>query len=487
MRLKTVDRLILRSFLAPMMLAFAVVMFVFLLNFLWKYIEELVGKGLGFDVIAELLGYILITLIPAVLPLAILMAANMTMGGLGENYELQAMKSAGMSLTRILRSMLIVISIIAAGSFFVSNNLVPYAWQQSRALLFDVQRQKQAIEFKDGIFFNGIDGMNIRVEHQCPDDKLLTGILIYNNTDPNRTGVMQTTLADSGYIKLSDDKMNLLVTLYGGVMYEQTRNARNDEWYDKSTLTTTGFKQQFVATALSGFAMERTETARFGGGQSLNVKQLQQGIDSLGAEVAQRTDVSYAPLLNDAIFRNDPTFMIDSLRDSTTHVKPMLVLDSVGSFDLAQRQQLWRQAVAVAENSRSMLNWDEELLKGALSNLYSYQISWHEKVALPFSIVIFFLIGAALGAITKRGGLGMPLVVSVLFFVLYYVISIFGRKAASEGTLSAFGGMWMSSFILAPIAVFLMYKATNDSNLFNPEWYIYRWRALRRLISKIGS
>ncbi len=482
MRLKTVDKLMLRSFLWPMVLAFAIVMFVLLLNFLWLRIEELVGKGLTLSVIAELIGNTLITLIPMGLPLSTLFAAIMTMGNLGENYELLAMKSAGMSLMRILRPVLIVIGLVAVASFFVSNNLVPIAWKRSTALIYDVKRQKQNIEFQDGIFFNGIDGMSVRVERQRPEDKLLQGVLIYDNTDPQ--GKMQTTLADSGYIKLSDDKRNLIVTLYHGVMYETNRTVRRDEWYDKSTLMSTSFSEQYVMTPLMGFDLSRTDAEMFGGGQSKNVVQLKKNIDSLAMEVNLRTESSYAPLFSNALFRYDPGLMVDSLREITTHVQPVAVLDSISGFDMEQRQELWKSATMSAENSRAMLDWDEDILKSALRDLYNHRISWHEKVSLPFSIIIFFVIGASLGAIIRRGGLGMPVVVSVLFFVIYYVVNMIGKRMAGEGELSAFAGIWMSSFVLFPVAVFLVYKATNDSNLFNPEWYIYRWRRVKKIFVK---
>jgi lipopolysaccharide export system permease protein len=472
----------LRSYIGPMVMAFAIVMFVLLLNFLWRYIEDMVGKGLTLDVVAELIGYILITLIPMGLPLATLFGAIMTMGNLGENYELLAMKSAGMSLMRILRPLLIIVGVIAVASFFISNNLVPFAWKQSRAIIYDVRRQKQNIEFQDGIFFNGIDGMSVRVERQRPEDNLLQGVLIYDNSDPNHTNTMKTILADSGYIHLSDDKRNLVVQLYNGVQYETNRQTMRDRWYNESTLTANSFTEQFVVTSLEGFDMERTDAELFSGGSSKKIDELQRNIDSLAMNVDSLTAVSYAPLLRDALFRNDPELMVDSLRATTSHIHPVAPLDSIARYTLEQRQQLWRAATNEAERSRSKLGWDEEVLKTTLRDLYDHRIAWHEKVALPFSIMIFFLIGAALGAIIRRGGLGMPVVVSVVFFVIYYVMMIFGTKMAKEGTLQAWQGIWMSSVILFPIAVFLSFKATNDSNLFNPEWYIYRWRALKKLM-----
>ena len=216
--MKTVHKFILKSYLGPMVLTFFIVMFVLIMQFMWRYIDELVGKGLDTSVIFELMMYAAATLIPMGLPLATLLAAIMTMGNLGENYELLALKSAGMSLPRIMKPLTIVIGIIAVASFFVANNLVPYSTKKIYALIYDIRQQKQSIEFKDGIFFNGIDNMSIRVDKQHPETKLLTDILIYDTRDLN--GNMTTTLADSGYIRLSDDKKYLLVTLYNGQTYE---------------------------------------------------------------------------------------------------------------------------------------------------------------------------------------------------------------------------------------------------------------------------
>ena len=212
--MKTIHKLVLKSYLGPMILTFFIVMFVLMMNFLWRYIDELVGKGLSAGIIIELLGYAMTNMIPMGLPLSMLLAAIMTMGNLGENYELLAMKSAGMSLPKIIRPLVILVGVIAVGSFFIANNLVPAANKKLASTLYDIRKQKQTLEFRDGLFFNGLENMSIRVGHQDPQTKLLTDVLIYDNSAAN--GNMRTTLADSGYIRLSDDKRFLMVTLYRG-------------------------------------------------------------------------------------------------------------------------------------------------------------------------------------------------------------------------------------------------------------------------------
>ena len=222
--MKTIDKFILKSYIGPMILTFFIVSFIFLMNFLWRYIDMLVGKGLAFSVILELMWYATAINIPMSIPLATLLAAIMTMGNLGENNELLAMKSAGISLPRIMAPLIVLVIFISIGSFFASNNLVPYAWKQMNMLIYDIDRQKQTIEFKDGTFFNGIDDMSIRVGHQDKNTGLLTEVLIYDTRNTGRDGTMSTTIADSGYIRLSDDKKYLLVKLYNGERYETTRN-----------------------------------------------------------------------------------------------------------------------------------------------------------------------------------------------------------------------------------------------------------------------
>ena len=479
--MKTIYKFILKSYFGPMILTFFIVMFVLMMNFMWRYIDELVGKGLDVDVILELMMYAAITLIPMGLPLATLLAAIMTMGNLGENYELLAMKSAGMSLPRIIKPLIIVILFIAIGSFFIANNLVPYSMKQMSALIYDIRQQKQAIEFKDGLFFNGIENMSIRVGKQHPDTKLLTDILIYDTRKAN--GNMTTTVADSGYIRLSDDKKYLLVTLYNGQTYEETRNY---QWYEKSSLTHNIFDVQNGVIPLAGFDFERTNSDMFSGSQTQNIRQLDRGIDSLELLTQQSMTTSYAPLFK-TVFENDLSIVIDSLKQKGLHEQPISVLDSITKLDIYDKRRLWSNALNDANNSRSTFTWDESLSKETLTQLYKYKAAWHEKMSLPVSIMIFFLIGAPLGAIIRKGGLGMPIVVSVIFFVIYYMISITGKKMAMEGSWSSFEGMWISTFILLPLSIFLTYKATNDSNLFNAEWYISHYKKLKQYLLSIRN
>ena len=479
--MKTIYKLVLKAYLGPMFMTFFIVLFVLMMNFVWRYIDELVGKGLDAGVIIELIMYATANMIPMGLPLAILLATIMTMGNLGENYELLAMKSAGMSLPKIMKPLTIVVGIIAIGSFFVVNNLVPYANKKMLSIIYDIRQQNQALEFQDGLFFNGIDNMSIRVEKQEPETKLLRKILIYDNRAYN--GNMTTTIADSGYIRLTDDKKYLMVTLYNGETYEQTRN---NQWYTANTLRHHKFERQEGKIPMSGFDFERTDENLFSNNsQTKNINELQRAIDSLDRMVGNITTTAYSPLLREQIFEKDPDAVSppDSVKidRSAKHISANL-LDSVAKADVRTRNKIWSKARQSAKNSRNMFSFDESTSKEALNQLYRSKNEWHRKLALPVSIMIFFLVGAPLGAIIRKGGLGMPIVISVIFFVIYYIISISGEKLAKEGTWDSLLGMWISSIILAPIAVYLTYKATNDSALLDIDWYIGRYKHYKEVL-----
>ncbi|MBR4853224.1 MAG: LptF/LptG family permease, partial [Alistipes sp.] len=447
--MKTIHKLVLKAYLGPLVLTFCIVTFVLMMNFVWRYIDELVGKGLDAGIIIELISYATINMIPMGMPLAMLFAAIMTLGNLGENYELLAMKSAGMSLMQILKPLIILVVFMSIGSFFVVNNLVPYANKKMTSIIIDIRRQKKVLEFQDGLFFNGIDeNLSIRVEHQDPETGLLNNILIYDNR--SATGNMTTTLAESGYIRLSDDKRFLMLTLYNGDNYQLTRNSN---WYTKNGVRHDRFKVQDMTIPMEGFAFQRSDNSgMIGGSQTKNIVELQHDIDSLDLKAAETISQSYKPLFQDNIFNKDiqVLHLPDSLRKDKTGFSDAAMLDSISKLNIREKYKIWDQALTSALNSRNAFTFDETSAKNALNQLYRSKNDWHRKLSIPFSVLIFFLIGAPLGAIIRKGGLGMPVVISVAFFVFYYIVSLNGEKAAKEGVWSSFAGIWLSSFILTP-------------------------------------
>ncbi|MFI3266684.1 MAG: LptF/LptG family permease [Rikenellaceae bacterium] len=471
--MKTVHKLILKSYLGPMIMTFFIVMFILVMQFMWRYIDELVGKGLTMGVICELLMYAAATLIPMGLPLATLLASIMTMGNLGENYELLALKSAGISLPKIMKPVFFVVLIISISSFFVANNLVPYATQKIYSILYDIRQQKQTMEFQDGIFFNGIENMSIRVGRQDPQTRLLTDVLIYDNRKAN--GDMTTTVADSGYINLSEDKRFLLVTLYSGETYEETRSYK---WAKENILRYHKFNVQRGVIPLEGFDFQRSDASMFGSSsQSKNIKELSHGIDSLERINNQSLSVSYEPLLRTSLFTYMPLLAQDTVA-ITKFDTEVSAVDSMQGLSTLDLRGIYGTALNKARSSKNSYSFDERISKDTVARLYQFKVEWHRKLSMPVAVMIFFLIGAPLGAIIRKGGLGTPIVVSVLFFVVYYIVSITGEKMAREGTWESYSGMWISTFILLPIAIYLTYKATNDSNLLNSDWYYSQYKRL---------
>lgn len=468
-------KLILKSYFGPMFMTFFIVMFVLLMNFMFRYIDELVGKGLDFSVIAELMFYAGLTMISMGLPLATLLASIMTMGDLGENNELLAMKCSGMSFPQIIKPLSLVIIVFSVGSFFAVNNLVPYSWSKIYALLYDIRKQSQSLDFKEGIFFNGLPDMSIRIDRKHEESGLMEGILIYDTSD--KKGTMMTTVADSGYIRLSDDKNFILITLFNGEMYEENRGT---DWATNNTMEHHVFDLQNIAQSVEGFSMERSNESNFVNQKTMNISQLTDTVAKLQYLVDSTVSQLNNQFLSNGLFVHNRQLAIDTLKDYRS--KNIDLLDSIANLSTQERAKVVKAAMSSASGAKIHINYDETLTKQNVISLHKYKTDWHRMLSIPFSIIIFFFIGSSLGAIIRRGGLGMPIVVSVTFFIVYYVITIFGEKMAKEGTWSAFAGTWLSTIVLIPVAIFLTYKATNDSNLLNGDWYYHKIQKAKAFI-----
>ncbi|MBQ3248677.1 MAG: LptF/LptG family permease [Alistipes sp.] len=479
--MKKIHKLVLKAYVGPLLAIFCIVLFVLMLNFVWRYIDELTGKGLDVNTIIELFVCGTINMVPLGLPLAMLLSAIMTMGNLGENFELLAMKSAGMSLLRILKPMLVVVAMIAVGSFFISNNLVPYANKRMYDILFDIREQRQELKFQDGMFFNGLPDMSIRVGHQNDNTGLLTDVIIYDTR--SNSGDMTTTLADSGYIRMSDDKAYLYVTLFNGRTYEHTRSS---QWYDRNTMREHVFSRQDGTFPIEKVAMPEGDMSReFSESQTRNMVELEELMDSLQITIDRATMDTYQPLLKRQLFARDTTIVPnDSIRIDRSQYHAFNFYDSIPNMSMRDKAAVYETAARTARSAQGSYSFDEQSSKVALTQYYRAESEWHRKLTLPISIIVFFMIGAPLGAIIRKGGLGTPIVISVFFFVIYYVISLSGEKMTKEGTWDAIYGMWLPVFVLTPVAIYLTYKATNDTSLLDMDWYDVRIRKIRRYVSK---
>ena len=459
--MKKLDRFIIKSFVGPFIAILLVVVFILMMQFLWLYIDELVGKGLGFKVILEFLMWGSATLLPLSLPLATLLSSMMTLGTLGENNELLAIKAAGISLQRVLVPLAIICGVISVGAFFISNDLIPVAYNKIYTLRDDIGRTKEEIKIPTGTFYNGIEGYILRVNERNKETDMMYGVMVYNHT--KHKGNTSLTLADSAMMKMSKDKTYLTFTLYDGANYEETNNRK----YRDTTLTLQkiDFFKQDLIIPLKNYAFQKSDSTRFSDQvKSMNLEQLHHGQDSIGA-------------LNTAEKQQN----IQTLNRSRT-LKYNAQLDSAGKAGrttpfIKKETDKWRDIEAEIKAVEKAKSNAEELQSSLASFsreryhhtyiLRLIDIEILKKFALSIACLIFFFIGAPLGALIRKGGLGTPAIISVLFFVFYWVIDITGTKLARDGAVSPFSGVFISSYILLPTGLYLTWQAINDSSIFN--------------------
>lgn len=471
---KKLHSYILRTYLGPMVMTFFIVMFILLLQFLWKYIDDLVGKGLGLGVIAELLLYASAGLMPMALPLATLLASLMTMGNLGEHNEILAMKSAGISLPRILLPLFILSIMITGFAFFAADSIVPVATLKMRTLIYSVQQQRPDIVIRPGVFFNDISGYSLRVGSRDEETQLLHDVLIYDHSAGR--GNVAVTRADSGYITITPSQTHMVIELFNGTLYEELE----EEPFSGGEVTyagrTTTFAREKVIRPLEGYGFHRSNEELFE--QSfhvMNTRQLSTTFDSLQRIYQRLLDEQYDDLQRGGLFSV-------AANDSVAPRDTIAVVAGLDSLPRMLQARVVSTAIERAQELKIRLyNYGSDLdyrQRGAIR----YDIEYHRKYSLSLACMLFFLIGAPLGAIIRKGGLGVPVIVSVLFFVAYYVLSITGEKFVRELLWGVTRGMWGSSFILLGIALFLVYKATTDSVLFSVDWYRVKWDRLRALL-----
>lgn len=460
--MKKIDTLVLKTYVGPLLLTFFISLFILLMQFLWKYIDDLVGKGLEWYIIAELLFYASSTFVPLALPLAILLSSLMTFGSLGEYYELVAMKSAGISLRKIMRPLIILSLLISAFAFYFSNNILPVANLKFKSLLYDVRKKKLAVNIKEGIFYNDLEDYVIRVGRKGKDGNMIYNVLIYNHTE--KKGNIDVTVADSGLMQSSPDQKFLLFTLYDGYNYLDIVDQKNAKM--NNPFQRTYFKVQQQKFDLSGFELNRTDEDLFKNNyQMLTIRQLNYFIDSLGNSlVGRRESLAKQFEINYKAYSS-----IDSSWQSTLPPDSVAGMNMLAGFSTDQQARIASHALATARNVKKSLEYHVKSLQTSEEYLAKHKIVWHRKFTLSFACLILFFIGAPLGAIIRKGGLGLPAVISVFLFILYHIISMIGEKSSLTGAMEVPVGMWLSSVVLLPLGIFLTYKATTDSPLMDLE------------------
>lgn len=462
--MKKLDLFVVRTFIGPFVVTFFIALFVLVMQFLWRYVDDLIGKGLEWYVVMELLMFASASLVPLALPLAVLLSSLMTFGSMGEYYELTALKSSGISLFRIMRGIFFFIVIICIGAFYFSNNILPYANLKFYSLLYDIRQQKPTLNLREGIFYNGIDGYSIRANKKDADDKTIYDVIVYDHTSGR--GNDNVLIAQKGEMFMTEDKRFLILKFYDGHQYQEMvpKGKKNNSFEQMRT----NFRVWEKSFDLSEFKLSRTDESLFKDHQSmLNVNQLKVSIDTMNRDMKNHIkDLKYymSPYFK---FKYNKTDSLDQLIIS----KADTIRSFLDNFSKSEQLVLLEKATNV---SRTMTNFTSIMVRDLdtqQSNIVKYLVELHRKFTLSVACLVFFFIGAPLGAIIRKGGLGMPLVVAVLFFIAYYIISISGEKFAKEHLVSVVIGMWLPVFILSPIGIFLSYKAMNDSSIMRVEVY----------------
>ncbi len=462
--MKKLNLYMIKSYLGPFVFTFFVSLFILLLQFLWKYIDDLVGKGLEWYIIAKLMFYASSTFVPLALPLAILLSSLMTFGNMGEHYELVAMKAAGISLRKAMKPLVVLSLIISIAAFLFSNYVLPVANLKFGSLLYDVRQQKLAFNINEGIYYHGLEGFVIRVGKKAKDNKTIYNVKIYNHS--KNQGNVTVTTAESGTMQMSPDQKNLIFTLYDGYTYNEVTSV--SRYRISRPFEATKFHKQILNFDLSQFNLNRTNEELFKSHYSmLNIQQLNHSIDSLSEKHIVAKNRYLENFLKKYSYMSDSNVVLPINR--TDQIIDTLRMPIIDNFKTQNKIELIEFAQRDARNAKkNILDFNTEL-KARKQIITKHEVVWHQKFQLSIACFIFFFIGAPLGAIIRKGGLGLPVVVSVLFFVIYHVISITGEKAVKTGEMNVEFGLWLSTLVVLPLGLFLTYKATSDAQLMDTE------------------
>ena len=478
----------LQRFLPLLTMTFFICLFIVLMQFLWKSIEDLVGKGLSVGVICELFFYAALSMVPTALPLAVLLASLMVFGNLGEKFELTAMKASGISLFRIMRPLIVFMAFLAVGAFFFQNDVLPIAKTKMWTLLFSVRQKSPEVEIPARSFYDQIPNMNLYTESKNPETGMLYGMILYDlSRGYDNTRVI---LADSGRFNFTEDKTRLFLHLYSGEMFENMR----DNSMGASSSRYMPFRREHFDDKQIYFPFDANFNRIDEGGMrsqyiGQNVRQLMHSIDSIGREVDSvgtqyATEIRNAPYfgLTRTITQRQPDGTFENIERPQVALDQPIDIDSIITARGPSLQKSYlTQALAKAKRQKQEYMYRSLALSEQAKLMRRHDIEMQRKFTLSFACIIFFFIGAPLGAIIKKGGLGMPLVISVLLFIVYFLIDNAGYKMARDGKMPVWEGIWLSSFVLLPMGVFFTYKAVGDSAVFNMDAYR---NFFRRLIGK---
>ena len=470
--IKKLDILIIRSFIGPFIAAFAISVFVLTMQFFWLYIDDLVGKGLDLFTVLKLVGLVTLFWIPTALPLALLFSSIMTFGNLGESFELVAIKASGIPLLRFMRPLLIIAIFISGLAFLFANNIIPVTQKKLSALKYDIIVAKPAFDIKEGVFFDKMDGYVIKLGKKEKNDSIVHDIVIFEKNKPLEDYL---TIAKSGVMRLTKDKQFLEFILKDGWRYEESgpRNTTNTQF------TRMGFTEYKKVFDLKSFQMSKSGDSSFYDPKMLSIRQLNGTIDSL-----ENLDSFY---VKKSIREYSPYFRFSKFADTGWVSVNTASIKKIKNFDSLLPDSIKQNILSAALNQVSSVKESARLLASDYTekrkSLGLHEIEWHRKFTLSAACLVLFLIGAPLGSIIRKGGLGTPLVFAIIFFVIFHLFNTFGEKFVKSDELSPLMGMWLSTLILIPIGCFLTFKAMRDSQLFNQEFYYRSFKQLRRFLA----
>ena len=477
-RIKTIDSYVFKRFITLFVMTFVICVFILLMQFLWKHFNELVGKGIGIGVIAEFFLYAITSLVPMALPLAILLASLMTFGNMGENFELIAMKSAGISLFRIIRPLVVFIALICIMAFYFSNNVLPVTQSKLWTLILSLRQKSPEFDIPVGEFYSGISGVNLYVRDK--QNGLLKDMMIYDFSGGfDNASVM---IADSGRVKFSADKKYLMLKLYDGETFENLKSQAGAQNSTNIPYRRESFKTKNILIDFDSDFNRFDESILQDQHVSKNISQLESSIDSTSKVVdrlkmEQSTEMTGRRYFGREAAWNRSLEVSENIQIENYNADSLFLKLDKPSMEMAMVTTMQK-----ANEIKGQIEFNKLNLGETAMYVTKHEIEWHRKFTLSFACLIFFFIGAPLGAIIRKGGLGAPVVISVVMFIIYYIIDTAGLKMAREGLWTAFQGMWLSSSILLPIGVFLTYKAAVDAVLFNVEEYAKLMQKIRSFI-----
>lgn len=480
---KKLDSYLLKHFLGLLFMTFLICIFILLMQFVWMHVNDLVGKGVEIKVLAEFFIYAVTSVVPLALPLAILLASLMTFGNLGEKFELTAMKAAGVSLFRIMRPLTIAIVGISIGAFLFANYVMPVSQVKLWALLFSLKQKSPELEIPQGEFYDGIDGYNVYVRSKNPRTGMLYDMMIYDYSEGFRNASVM--VADSGQIFFSGDNKYLKLMLYSGESFENL-----DSKQQKATSSTKNIpyrRESFSCKQLLiDFDMEFNrydENSLSDQHVSKNVGRLIQSIDSVQELAHKRSGEQSVQLVNNHYFGRERVEArnVDAWEGAKEQYEQYNADSLYAQFSDDERYRALETAIEKAKAQKDKIDYNALMLNDYQRYIRKHEIELYRKFTLSFACLIFFFIGAPLGAITRKGGLGAPVVISVVMFIVYYIIDNAGYKMAREALWPCWAGMWLSSMVLLPIGIFLTYKAATDSALFSPEVWVKYLNKLKKI------